>query len=189
MIKLKDAPLSKRKSTPISMGLICLCCVALGCSPEAPKYLIDIDRLADTDPEVSDKRLKEMVSVQLVHDDKWGDHHGAAEEWLVEGWRIGKVVHRRYKLMEEPSNSFGQRTMIHIDFNHFERTYKFWVIFNEFVARREALRRLGFDSKGLLKHPFLPDAWLACIKDGVRIYRVKWLDDGGASSVHVISLD
>ena len=180
--------MSKHKSIPI-MGLVCLCCIALGCNQKAPKYIIDIDRLSDTDPEVSDKRLKEMVSVQLVHDDKWGDHHGAVEEWLVEGWRVGKVVHRRYKLMEEPSNNFGQRTMIHIDFNHFERAHKFWVIFNEFVARGEALRRLGFDSKGLLKHPFLPDAWLACIEDGVRIYRVQWLDDEGSSSVHVISLD
>lgn len=188
MIKLKDASLSKHKLTPI-MGLLCLCCVALGCSPQAPKYLIDIDKLADTNPEISDKRLREMVSVQLVHDDKWGSHHGAAEEWLVEGWRVGKVVHRRYKLMGEPSNNFGQHTMIHITFNHFERTHKLGVIFSDFVAPGEALQRLGFDSKGLLKHPFLPDAWLACIEDGVRVYHVQWLGGEGASSVHVISLD
>ena len=97
MIKLKDPPLSKRKSTLSMMGLLCFCFVGLGCSLKAPKYIIDIDRLTDTAPETSDKRLKEMVSVQLVHEDKYGNHDDVVEEWLV-----GKVSFRRYELMEEP---------------------------------------------------------------------------------------
>ena len=184
VIKLKDPPLSKRKSTLSTMGLLCFCFVGLGCSLKAPKYIIDIDRLTDTAPETSDKRLKEMVSVQLVHEDKYGNHDDVVEEWLV-----GKVSFRRYELMEEPPNEFGARTQIDIHFNHFERTYKFFVMFNEFVAHEQTLRQLGFDSKDMLKHPYLPDAWIACIEDR-GTYRVQWLSSEGViSSVFVKHLE
>ena len=70
IIKQKEAPLFKRKSALISMGLLCLCFVALGCSAKVPRYVIDIDRFADTSPETSDKRLKEMVPVRLIGEEK-----------------------------------------------------------------------------------------------------------------------
>ena len=149
MIKLKDPPLSKRKSTLSTMGLLCFCFVGLGCSLKAPKYIIDIDRLTDTAPETSDKRLKEMVSVQLVHEDKYGNHDDVVEEWLV-----GKVSFRRYELMEEPPNEFGARTQIDIHFNHFERTYKFLDV-QRICRPRANAATAGVRLEGYVKAPLL----------------------------------
>ena len=167
-----------------AIGLVCLCCVVLGCSSEAPIYIIDIDRLVDTDPETCDKRLKEMVSVRLIHEDKWEDQNVNAEPWL---W--GKVVFRRYELLAQPPDEFGDRTQIDIGFNHLERAHKFGVAFYEPIAREKALLRLGFDSKDFLKHPHLPDTWFVCIRDSVRIYFVQWVNSGGVPEVFVKHLE
>ena len=152
------------------MGLLCLCFVALGCSQKAPRYIIDIDRLADTSPETADKRLKEIVPVRLIGEQKWEEQNRNVKEWLV-----GKVRVRRYKLMENPPDNFESRLTIDIGFDHVELADWFEVAFFESVPRvapEEALRRLGFDSKDLLKHPHLPDTWIACIEDR-RIYLVQ----------------
>ena len=176
--------MSKRKSTALIMGLVCLCCVVLGCAAESPKYVINIDRLANIDPETSDKRLKEMVAVRLIHEDKWEDQ--TSDD--VEEWLLGKVVFRRYELIDEPPNKFGDRTQIDIRFNHFELVDQVVVAFYEPIDREQALLRLGFASKDLLKHPHLPDTWFVCIEDSVSIYFVQWVNGGGVREVFVRSL-
>ena len=152
------------------MGLFCLCFVALGCSARVPRYVIDIGRLADTSPETSDKRLREMVPVRLIGEQTWEDQNRDVKEWLV-----GLVRVRKYKLMENAPDKFESHLMIDIGFDHVELADWFEVFFVESVPRvapEEALRRLGFDSQDLLKHPHLPDTWLACIEDR-RIYLVQ----------------
>ena len=74
--------------------------------------------------------------------------------------------------MDDAPDEYERRTTIDIDFYHYELAHGFGVIFVEPVAIEEAIRRLGFDPKDLLKHPSSPDTWLACIED--RVYRIEW---------------
>ena len=70
--------------------------------------------------------------------------------------------------MENAPDKFEPRLTIDIGFDHVELADRFEIAFVESVPRvvpEEALRRLGFDSKDLLKHPHLLDTWIACIED------------------------
>ena len=58
----------------------------------------------------------------------------------MEVWLVGKVVFRRYELLDPP-NEFGDRTQIDIGFDHFELVNGFEVVFTDELGgtRKEVL--------------------------------------------------
>ena len=115
----------------------------VGCSQVPPKYVIDIDKLMDAEPEMCDQQLTEIPDCRLSHMDYWEEGIDDAKGMT------GDVATMTYEKVDGIVNESGSYPRIMIDFNAEQHSENITVYFGEYVDRMEALRRVGFEEKDL----------------------------------------
>ena len=115
----------------------------VGCSRVPSKYVIDIDKLMDAEPEMCDQQLTEIAGCRLSHTDY-------REEGIDDAKGMtGDVATMTYEKIGGIVNESGSYPRIVIDFNAEQHSESLSVFFGEYVDRMEALRRVGFEEKDL----------------------------------------
>ena len=146
----------------VVIGVILVLVVAwflVGCIRVPPRYVIDIDKLMDAEPEMCDQQLTEIVDCRLSHTDYW-------EEGVDDAKRMaGDVATMTYEKVDGIVNESGSYPRIVIDFNAEQHSESLTVYFGEYVDRMEALRRVGFEEQDLFDPaapgPYRWDAYTA----------------------------
>ena len=122
----------------------------VGCSRVPSKYVIDIDKLMDAEPEMCDQQLTEIAGCRLSHTDYW-------EEGIDDPKGMtGGVATVTYEKVDGIVNESGSYPRIVIDFNAEQHCESLSVFFGEYVDRMEALRRVGFEKKDLFDSGYAP---------------------------------
>ena len=116
----------------------------VGCSRVPSKYVIDIDKLMDAEPEMCDQQLTEIAGCRLSHTDYWEEEIDDAKGMT------GGVATMTYEKVNGIVNESGSYPRIVINFNAEQHSESLSVFFGEYVDRMEALRRVGFEEKDLL---------------------------------------
>ena len=122
----------------------------VGCSQVPPKYVIDIDKLMDAEPEMCDQQLTEIADCRLSHTDYWEEGIDDAKGMT------GDVATMTYEKVDGIVNESGSYPRIMIDFNAEQHSENITVYFGEYVDRMEALRRVGFEEKDLFDSGYAP---------------------------------
>ena len=137
----------------VVVGVILVLVVAwffVGCSRVPPKYVIDIDKLMDAEPEMCDQQLTKTAGYSSSHTDYW--EKGVDD---VKGM-TGGVATMTYEKVGGIVNESGSYPRIVIDFNAAQHSESLSVFFGEYVDRMEALRRVGFEEKDLFDSGYAP---------------------------------
>lgn len=116
----------------------------VGCSRVPSKYVIDIDKLMDAEPEMCNQQLMEIAGYRLSHTDYWQEGIDDAKG------TTGDVATMTYEKVDGIVNESGSYPRIAINFNAEQHSESLSVFFGEYVDRMEALRRVGFEEKDLL---------------------------------------
>ena len=131
----------------------------VGCIRVPPRYVIDIDKLLDTEPGMCDQRLTERAAYQLSHTDYQQEEIDDAKGMT------GDVATMTYEKVRGIVNESGSYPRIAIGFNAEQHSESVTVYFGEYVDRMEALRRVGFEEKDLFEPaapgPYRWDAYTA----------------------------
>lgn len=191
----------------VVIGVILVMVVALflvGCIRVLPKYVIDIDKLLDAEPEMCDQQLTGVAGFRL-----------SLTDYRQEGiddvtGMAGDVATMTYEKVRGIVNESGRYPRIVIDFNAEQHSESITVYFGEYVDRMEALRRVGFEEEDLFDPaapgPYRWDAYTAkgtyLIYEreefsggifivpnfpGKKLYWVSWeqFDDGRTTGINV----
>ena len=137
----------------VVIGVILVLVVAwflVGCIRVPPKYVIDIDKLLDAEPEMCDQQLTEIADCQLSHTDYWKEGIDDAKGMT------GDIVTMTYEKVDGIVNESGSYPRIVIKFNVEQHSENITVYFGEYVDRMEALRRVGFEEKDLFDSGYAP---------------------------------
>ena len=156
-------------------GLICY--FMFGCTAAPPLYVIDAQKLAGAMPDTADQLIKEMVSCELRHEERWEEGHWIKGEANV--FHIGKLYKRRYEIENDQIDGWQRKPMVELyfDADYEERVNGIKVDFIEQVSPIDALRRLGYDPD---------DAWHFITREYLhQIY----LQDTGETTAVTIHLD
>ena len=116
----------------------------VGCSRVPSKYVIDIDKLMDAEPEMCNQQLMEIAGYRLSQTDYQQEGINDAKG------TTGDVATMTYEKVDGIVNESGSYPRIVIDFNAEQHSESLSVFFGEYVDRMEALRRVGFEEKDLL---------------------------------------
>lgn len=176
----------------------------VGCRQLPPKYVIDIDKLIDAEPEMCNQQLTEIADCQLSYTDYW-------QEGIDDGKGMtGDVATMTYEKVNGIVNASGSYPRIVIGFNAEQHSENITVYFGEYVDRMEALQRVGFEEKDLFE-PAAPGPyrWDAYTQKGTyliyereefsggffivpnfpgkKLYWVSWkqFDDGRTTGINV----
>ena len=122
----------------------------VGCSRVPPKYVIDIDKLLDAEPETCNQQLTEIVGCRLSHTDYRQEGIDNAKGMT------GDVATMTYEKVDGIVNESGSYPRIVIGFNAEQHSENITVYFGGHVDRMEALRRVGFEEKDLFDSGYAP---------------------------------
>ena len=126
----------------VVIGVILVLVVAwflVGCIRVPPKYVIDIDKLLDAEPEMCDQQLTRIADCQLSHTDYWQEGIDDAKG------TTGDIATMTYEKVRGIVNEYGSYPRIVINFNAKQHSENITVYFGEYVDEVEALRRVGFE--------------------------------------------
>ena len=115
----------------------------VGCSRVPSKYVIDIDKLMDAEPETCDQQLTKIADYRLSQTDYRQEGINDAKG------TTGDVATMTYEKVDGIVNESGSYPRIVIDFNAEQHSESLSVFFGEYVDRMEALQRVGFEEKDL----------------------------------------
>ncbi len=131
----------------VVIGVILVLVVAwflVGCSRVPSKYVIDIDKLMDAEPETCDQQLTEIAAYRLSHTDYRQEGIDDAKG------TTGDIATMTYEKVRGIVNKSGSYPRIVIGFNAEQHSENLSVYFGEYVDRMEALRRVGFEEQDVL---------------------------------------
>ena len=158
-------------------GLICF--FMLGCSADAPLYVIDVQKLAGAKPDAADQLLKEMVPCTLMHEDRWEEGQGDVEDI------IGKLDSRVYDIESGQIDRWENKPRVTLNFDPYyeERVNGLDLHFIEYVDTIAVLRQLGYAPDKRIKHIndtngcyFITTEWL---------HQVHLMDTGQSTAVTI----
>ena len=167
----------KKLRCVIDLLLLIAVVVLVGCSATLPRYVIDVNQLTYTDKATCDQLLKAMVPCQMVYEDRWEEGEGDVEDI------INNVSHRVYELEIGLVDIFQWKPWVKVHFDD-ESVSQIIVHFAEYVPKKKALQRLGYDPNTLIKDPRTPDTWYAFLEN---VHRVHWqeLDEGRVTMLNL----
>ena len=137
----------------VVIGVILVLVVAwflVGCIRVPPKYVIDIDKLLDAEPEMCDQQLTKIVGCRLSHTDYWQEGINDAKGTTSD------IATMTYEKVRGIVNESGSYPRIVIDFNAEQHAENITVYFGEYVDEVEALRRVGFEETDLFDSGYAP---------------------------------
>lgn len=161
----------------VVIGVILVLVVAwflVGCIRVPPKYVIDIDKLLDAEPEMCDQQLTEIVDCRLSQTDYRQEGIDDAKGMS------GDIATMTYEKVDGIVNESGRYPRIAIDFNGEQHSENINVYFGEHVDRLEALRRVGFEETDLFgpaSHG--PYKWNAYTEKGIYLIYEREEFSGG----------
>ena len=117
----------------------------VGCSRVPSKYVIDIDKLMDAEPETCDQQLTKIAGCRLSHTDYRQEGIDDAKS------TPGDIATMTYEKVRGIVNKSGSYPRIVIGFNAEQHSKNITVYFGEYVDRMEALRRVGFEEQDLFE--------------------------------------
>ena len=153
-----------------------------GCSATAPLYVIDVQKPAGAEPDTAESLLREMVTCQLKHEERWEEEQTDVQDI------IGKLDTRRYEIENGQIDRWQRKPMVKLYFDeeYEERVNGIKVDFIEQVSPTDALRQLGYSQKTLIEHRYSSDAWYFITQEYLhQIY----LQDTGETTAVTIHLD
>ena len=175
----------------------------VGCRQLPPKYVIDIDKLIDAEPEMCNQQLTEIADCRLSHTDYW-------QEGIDDGKGMtGDIATMTYEKVDGIVNESESYPRIVIGFNAEQHSEKITVYFGEYVDEVEALRRAGFEEGDLFDSSHAPyrlvtytqkniyliyergdfpgGIFAAPSVPGKKLYWVSWekFDDGRTTGINV----
>ena len=122
----------------------------VGCIRVPPKYVIDIDKLLDAEPEMCDQQLTKIVGCRLSHTDYRQEGIDDAKG------TVGDITTMTYEKVRGIVNESGSYPRIVIKFNAEQHSENITVYFGEYVDEVEALRRVGFEETDLFASDHAP---------------------------------
>ena len=140
----------------VVIGVILVLVVAwflVGCIRVPPKYVIDIDKLLDVEPEMCDQQLTKIAGCRLSHTDYRQEGIDGAKG------TTGDVATMTYEKVRGIVNQSGRYPRIVIRFNAEQHSENLSVYFGEYVDKMEVLRRVGFEEKDLFDIGAAPYRW------------------------------
>ena len=125
----------------------------VGCSRVPSKYVIDIDKLMDAEPEMCNQQLMEIAGCQLSHTDYWEEGIDDAKGMTGD---VTTMTYEKVGGIVKESKSYPR---IVIGFNAEQHSENLSVFFGEYVDRMEALRRVGFEEKDFFDIGYASYKW------------------------------
>ena len=172
------------KARKLTLGL-CFVIVWLaiaGCQAASPPYVIDVQKLAGTEPATADQLLQEMIPCQLRDEDRWEEGQGDVQDI------IGKLHFRRYEIENGQIDRWERKPSVRLffDADYEERVNGIMMSFIKYVSPMDVLRRLGYSPKARIKHLKSSNAWYFITQE--YLHQV-YLEDTGQSTAVTIYLD
>ena len=118
--------------------------VWVGCIRVPSKYVIDIDKLMDAEPETCDQQLTKIAGCRLSHTDYRQEGIDDAKGTTSD------IATMTYEKVDGIVNESGSYPRIVIRFNAEQHSENLSVYFGEYVDKMKALRRVGFEEQDLL---------------------------------------